>query len=857
MSRFFSCTIAVTALLLCTAAIPHAHAQGEDLPQPAGSWLENRAYTQSDLYDIPQPEEAPQHAAGQMESDSGLRGDPYKPRALRQKAQTSEDSDVLNETPPPSALEGMYSARAQENLEQFGYDLFASSAITEPRNTQHPPMGAVQDDFILGTGDELQITFTGQRTDQKNYKINTEGLLIVKDLQPLPAAGRTIGEIRDEIDAALASLHNTRAYIALTSVRQVGILVVGHVEKPGRQNLTVFHTALDALNAAGGVKKTGTLRKIRLVREGRTQIIDLYDLMLRGASLADTRLRDGDRIIVQPIGPTVAVAGHVKRPGIFELREGAYAAPKDSESLSLENMLALAGGILAPGQNRFIRLDLDKSGRENASEIEDERKKLFSDGAVLSVQKTQENRSGMVELAGHTRRPGLHDLNRNRTLSALLDTPDIFGPDIYPLIGIVVRWDPETLSTRHLDFSVRAVSERKADLDLHEKDTVLLLGKTEIQKLFQEDRREPEKIEKIGYAQAAPADVAKKPPLDDSIRKYLKNASVNLTGSAMSPGLYPISEGVTLDHLLAVAGGLTREADTSNLEITAATTSGQPDGTPARTTYDLSQTPPENIILRPGDSIRIAALTRAAEQRTVTLSGEVRHPGPYDILPGDRVSDLLQRAGGLSLQAYPEGAIFSRESQRKAERLRFRTSAQDMKRALARAVENDKDAPDAAQIEMVRELAHDLENVTPLGRITVETDPEILAIKPELDMLLEPGDRLHIPKRPLTVRVDGEVLSPASLQFRKDKDPQDYIREAGGFTYHADKDRAFVIFPDGSAQPLKVSLWRHSADLIPPGSTIIVPRDPKPFDFIESAKDISQILSNLAITSIFIDDIRD
>lgn len=857
MSRFFSCTIAVTALLLCAAAIPHAHAQGEDLPQPAGSWLENRAYTQSDLYDIPQPEEAPQHAAGQMESDSGLRGDPYKPRALRQKAQTSEDSDVLNETPPPSALEGMYSARAQENLEQFGYDLFASSAITEPRNTQHPPMGAVQDDFILGTGDELQITFTGQRTDQKNYKINTEGLLIVKDLQPLPAAGRTIGEIREEIDAALASLHNTRAYIALTSVRQVGILVVGHVQKPGRQNLTVFHTALDALNAAGGVKKTGTLRKIRLVREGRTQIIDLYDLMLRGASLADTRLRDGDRIIVQPIGPTVAVAGDVKRPGIFELREGAYAAPKDSESLSLEDMLALAGGILAPGQNRFIRLDLDKSGRENASEIEDEKKKLFSDGAVLSVQKTQENRSGMVELAGHTRRPGLHDLNRNRTLSALLDTPDVLGPDIYPLIGIVVRWDPETLSTRHLDFSVRAVSERKADFDLHEKDTVLLLGKTEIQKLFQEDNHEPEKIEKIGYAQAAPANIAKKPPLDDSIRKYLKNTAVNLTGSAMNPGLYPISEGVTLDHLLAVAGGLTREADTSNLEITAATTSSQPGDAPARTTYDLSQTPPENIILRPGDSIRIAALTRTAEQRTVTLSGEVRHPGPYDILPGDRVSDLLQRAGGLSRQAYPEGAIFSRESQRKAERLRFRTSAQDMKRALARAVENDKDAPDAAQIEMVRELAHDLENVTPLGRITVETDPEILAIKPELDMLLEPGDRLHIPKRPLTVRVDGEVLSPASLQFRKDKDPQDYIREAGGFTYHADKDRAFVIFPDGSAQPLKVSLWRHSADLIPPGSTIIVPRDPKPFDFIESAKDISQILSNLAITSIFIDDIRD
>lgn len=857
MSRLFSRALSVSALLLCAAASPYAHAQGEDLPQPAGSWLENRAYTQEGLYDIPPPEDAQHQGAAHLEIDGGARTDAFKPRAQREKTQAWDEADSPDDLPAPSALEDMYSARAQERLELFGYDLFAAEASAEPQNAPEPPMGAVQDDFILGTDDELQITFTGQRTDQKNYKINSEGLLIVKDLPPLPAAGRTIGEIRDEIDAALASLHNTRAYISLSSVRQVGILVVGHVQKPGRQNLTVFHTALDALNAAGGIKKTGTLRKIRLVREGRTQIIDLYDLMLRGASLADTRLKDGDRIIVQPVGPTVAVAGDVKRPAIFELREGAYAAPKESEKLSLDDMLTLAGGILAPGQNRFILLDLDSNGRENASEIEDEKKKLFSDGAILSVQKTQERRAGMVELAGHTRRPGLHDLNRNRTLSALLDTPDVFGPDIYPLMGIVVRWSPETLSTQYFDFSVRAVSERKTDLDLHEKDTVLLLGKTEIQKLLQEDKREPEKIEKIAYTQGTDLNSEPESATNDSIRKYLKNSAVNLTGATMNPGLYPISEGVTLDHLLAVAGGFTRDADTSSLEITAATTANQSEDTPARTTYDLAQTPPENIPLRPGDSIRIASITRTAELRTVTLSGEVRHPGPYDILPGDRISDLIQRAGGLSRQAYPEGAIFSRESQRKAERMRFRTSAQEMKRALARAVENDKDAPDAAQIEMVRELAHELENVTPLGRITVETDPAVLSVKPELDMLLEPGDRLHIPKRPLTVRVDGEVLSPASLQFRKDKDPQDYIREAGGFTYHADKDRAFVIFPDGSAQPLKVSLWRHSADLVPPGSTIIVPRDPKPFDFIESAKDISQILSNLAITSIFIDDIRD
>lgn len=143
-----------------------------------------------------------------------------------------------------------------------------------------------------------------------------------------------------------------------------------------------------------------------------------------------------------------------------------------------------------------------------------------------------------------------------------------------------------------------------------------------------------------------------------------------------------------------------------------------------------------------------------------------------------------------------------------------------------------------------------------MGRITVQADPGVLAAKPDQDILLESGDRVYIPKRPLTVRVAGEVLSPAALQFRKDKDAKEYITEAGGFSYNADKDRAFVVYPDGSAQPLQVSAWSHSATMIPPGSTVIVPRDPKPFDFIQTARDVSQILSNLAITGIFVDDIR-
>ncbi|MCD8571703.1 MAG: capsule biosynthesis GfcC family protein [Alphaproteobacteria bacterium] len=173
------------------------------------------------------------------------------------------------------------------------------------------------------------------------------------------------------------------------------------------------------------------------------------------------------------------------------------------------------------------------------------------------------------------------------------------------------------------------------------------------------------------------------------------------------------------------------------------------------------------------------------------------------------------------------------------------------------ALQKEDGGPDAGAVAQAQTLVSELKEVQAVGRITVEADPAVLAAQPEVDMLLEPGDRIYIPKRPMTVRVSGEVLSPASLQFRDGKKPRDYIDEAGGFTFNADKDRSFVLFPDGSAQPIAVNIWNHNPSFIPPGSTIVVPRDPEPFDFMQSAKDLSQILANLAITGVFIDDVRD
>ncbi|PCJ98216.1 MAG: polysaccharide biosynthesis/export family protein [Zetaproteobacteria bacterium] len=786
----------------------------------------------------------------------------HRREALKTKYNHAQKENLKHLFEKPSALEAIYATRLIDEPKQFGYDLFADNNTTQNIGNTQTPMGAVQDDFVLGSGDELQITFTGRRSDQDTYKINTHGILSIKEFPPIPAAGRTIAQLRGAVNAHLSSFHNTQAYVSLSSIRQISVLVVGHVKHPGRKTVNAFHTALDVLMQAGGVQKNGSLRNIKLVRGGRGTIIDLYSLLMHGAPYMDMRLRDGDRIIVPPIGPTVAIAGAVKRSGIYEIKKLTHGINKhtrqNSEKLSLNAMLDFAGGVLTQGNNRFIQLTLTAAGQENVTEISDSFAPIFGDSSILSVLKGVEKRTGTIELIGATRNPGLHDLSKNKTLTSLLQNKDILGDDIYPLIGIIERWDEEQLTTTFIEFPVRLVLKNEFDLKMQDNDVVILLSNQDISDTYNEKNDDSNRaiITEEGsrindhYATNDPA-----------LKSFLKERSVFVRGAVRRPGLYPVSQGTTLDNILAVAGGMTLEANHESIEITSKNlgTGHQTHGKSGtqRTLINLNETDPHFIAISAGDAIRINQKFRKMENRTVLIIGEVYHPGQYDLLASDKVSNLIARAGGITDQAYPAGTIFSRESERRTEEMRFRNAAYDMEQRLALAIERENNPPDTTQIAMVRKLANRLNNIEAVGRITVETNPAILATRPELDMLLEKGDRIYIPKRPLTVRVSGDVLSPASLQFKKDKDPLNYIHEAGGFTYHADKNRTFVLYPDGSAQPLQVNSWNHTPIFIPPGSTIVVPRDPKPFDFIESAKDISQILSNLAITSVFINDIRD
>lgn len=736
-----------------------------------------------------------------------------------------------------SALEKLYSNRIIDELSQYGYDLFNKS---DSDSAPAPiPAGTVQGDYVLSAGDRVNVILRGQTNNRGEYEIDNKGLLVIEEFSPITAAGRSLNDVTRDLQAEVQNHHNTQIFVSLSGIRQIGVLVVGHVNKPGRQNLTAFNSALDALNAAGGIQKDGSLRKIKMVRKGQSHFIDLYQLLMASGGNADKLLKDGDRLIIPPIGPTMAIAGGVKRPAIYEM--------KPNEKLSLQMALGISGGTLTPGQNRYMKMEYTPTGDETVQDITAPKNRIFGDGTILMVEQSEQKQKSVVTLSGNTRQPGLHDLKKSKTLSGLISDEKILGQNIYPLIGVIERHDKKNLTTKLIAFSPFKVLHDQYDDKLTEGDEVRLFSLDQIRDLENPISNQQSLLHKASLTAANKNDLISDPVL----RNFLSERAVFVRGSVRQAGAYPIVSGTTLESILAVAGGVSLEANKESIELTSRDN--------GRRVINLTEESASSVKISEGDTVRVNQKFHKIADQSVTLFGEVKHPGQYDLMPGDTLAKLIERAGGLSEQAYADGTIFSRAAERKREENRYKSQAQDLEMKLAASLQQTSDdkKPDMTQVTATQSLISKIKAAKAVGRITVEADPAILGTDPAQDILLEKGDKIYIPQRPMTVRVAGEVLSPAALQFRQGKDPLDYIKEAGGTTYYADKDRAFVIYPDGSAQPLKVSMWNHSSTFIPPGSTIIVPRDPSPFDFLESAGRVSQLLANLAISGLYIEAIGD
>ncbi|MGK9235724.1 SLBB domain-containing protein [Inquilinus limosus] len=809
---------------------------------------------------------------------------------------------------PVSRIEADYQRRLSGDISQFGYDVFAGGAVAS-----QVVSGAVSENYIIGIGDQVVVTLRGQVNQGISATVDREGRLILQDLPPIPAAGRSFGDLRREIETRVRENYvSTEAFVSLGDVRAISVTLTGEIAKPGTQTLTSFSTLVDALTAAGGIRKTGSLRTVALIRQGQTKVVDIYGFLMGYSNEADLLLQDGDRISVPTIGRTVAVAGDVVRPGIFEM------PPDAAGPLSVAEMLDYAGGPIRPSGNRFNLLRLDRNGQDQVQNLSGQTAVPVQTGDIIQVTLAQDLRVGSVSITGNVTVSGVRPLSSAPTLRALLSDPPILADDAYLPFGVIQTTDPNTRIRKFVPVNLAVALRGGGNIRLRDRDKLIVLSREDIRYLGSDDVQTMLAGQAPAEARSAASDLSQNvqaqnqtlaaglPPATQvsgsclglrSLAEAVRNDStgrfrnarqtfqnirsgslevnracpqifddfpdllpfviehvVSLEGQVRVPGSYPIIPGTSLATVLDIAGGTTIEADRRAIEVGYFSTLSPSNLSGSwRSVQSLGATT-ASIKLNPGDSVRIPQNPQLREDGTVTLAGEFTHPGRYVIRRGETLLQLIQRSGGYTNQAFPYGAVFTREAVRQQQQQGFERTAREIQAGLPQLIQEAQSGSSgggnpAAALPAIQSLVQELKTIPAAGRVVIEADPTVLAARPELDFTLETGDQLYVPKRPLFVTVSGEVLNPGTVQYDGKLTADDYVDFAGGTTQSADPGRAFVVMPNGQAQPLDLSSWSYSSVRVPPGSVIIVPRDLTPFDLYRLVRDVGSIVQNLAVSA--------
>lgn len=818
----------------------------------------------------------------------------------------------LNELYAPSAIESEFRQRlADPDLRQFGYDLFRSTQGSSGALT-----GEVGGNYVLGVGDELVVSFQGATNGSQTVRVDREGRLVVGQLRPVRAAGRSLGAVRSELAAETRrTLLGTDVYVSLGSVRAINVFIGGEVERPGQYQLTSLGDVATAISRAGGIRRNGSLRNIRVVRAGGgSATVDLYGLLGIGAP-SSVRLQDGDRIVVPIIGDTVAISGGVARPGIYELRG----------STTLSALIGYAGGALRPrGYNAAISR-IAPDGSENFIRVSAQNQSIIAGDAVQIVGGSAGGALNRVVLRGFVLNPGPRPLTTAGTVRELLGEPEELRLGTYLPMAILVRRDPITSARVFEAVNLITALRNAPSVALRSDDRLFVFGQSDIDFLNRpvvrriilgqpnplpecrslerlqalvQDTQSPRFsaitrgsfiIERAGRSDIGAATVAndsasrdvasetdvaresrsetmpqsqERQRADDRALDVVKEQrevcprsfeeepdllpvliehAVGVGGAVRQPGAYPIGSPTAVSSVISVAQGMTANSRDVIVDITRA--SGKQDVTD-RVPVGADGAAFASIQVAPGDDLRVNAAQPQFESGAVLLSGEFSRPGLYSIRKGETLSELMARAGGVTSLAYPYGAIFTRRSVKALQEEGFRRTARELNAGLLAAIGRRGAQGDslAAATNLIDRLA----TVEAPGRMVVESDPQVLAVRPELDTVLESGDAIVMPKTPNFVLALGDVSNPGALQFIAGKSAKDYLNEAGGMQSTAESDRAFLVLPNGTAQPLTASFWRRTAAVVPPGSTIIVPKEIDPGKTLDIVSTVATIFGQFA-----------
>jgi polysaccharide export outer membrane protein len=791
------------------------------------------------------------------------------------------------------SLYDMYvqAASRDRQPDRFGMEIFRNGTREQDAIPMDLPVGP---DYVVGPGDGLAINLWGGVSQRLVRLVDREGRISLPEAGPLLVSGRTLGEVQESVQQVLRTqFREISVDVSLARLRTIRVYIVGEVAEPGAYDISSLSSPLNALFAAGGITQRGSLRHLKHYRG--TQLIeevDAYELLLHGVGSELKRLENGDSLLVPPMGGQVTVSGMVRRPAVYELRGESSL----TDVLDLAGGILPAAALqhielqrLQAHEKRTM-LTLNLSPESTTAVAEQLSSFKIQDGDEIHIFPIAPYNQQAIYLQGHVLRPGRYSYHDGMRLTDLiasysdllpepaghygeivrLNSPDFrpsvesfdlaaaladpaASPKLQPLdtVRVFSRYDFEPAPTVWVGGDVRAAGQYRTSGQARLRDAIYLAGGIspdaglESAQLFRTQPDGTMKIFSVNLGQALAGNSTDNLLLEprDRILVHRNSARVDpptvyVKGEVAKPGRYPLTTNMHVEDLVRTAGGLKRSADSTKADLTHYAVGNVPgtssENVPIELATALSGNGTDNLPLRDGDVLTIREAPGWNDVgASATVRGEVQHAGSYGIRPGERLSSLLDRAGGFSPEAYPYGAVLMRREVRELQMQSHLALVQRMKAEevnLKALPDGDTDQKNAklTAIAQTDTVLNQLQANAPIGRVVVHIQPDTQRWRnTSVDVPLRDGDVLVIPKKANYVLVAGQVYNPTAISHRPGRSAQWYLSQAGGLTQMADKKAVFVVRADGSVIAAKNNSGWWSGDplssALRPGDSIVVP----------------------------------
>lgn len=678
--------------------------------------------------------------------------------------EANASSTGLGDLPTPSEANES-GANAGGGRRVYGKEIFTTETLTfEPNQNLATPS-----DYQLGPGDEVIIDIWGASEDRLRSTISPEGSIVIEQLGPVHLNGMTIEEANNHLRRLFAYKYagveeqETDLSLTLGQVRTIQVNVLGEVETPGTYRLSPFSNVLNAIYHSGGVTDIGSLRNIEVRRNGRKIAnVDLYEYIFGGKDARDFYLREGDVIVVPAYSTLVRLNGSVKRPMYYELKNGENIA----------ELVAYAGGFTDDAYTDKVTVTRPNGKEHEIYNVEsaDFRNYQLNDGDEIAVGKVLGRFANRVTVDGKVFRPGAFALSEGiSTLKDVIQAADGLTEDAYTDRVLIFREGPD-LRTQVLSVNLESIMDGTApDVVLQKNDVVRISG----------------------------------------IREIFQKGDILIDGYVHNPGNFSYARHMTVNDLILQAGGLSEGASEVRIEVARRILdpeSLEPLNETAQLftlAYDNTPTGSGSFILEPFDIVTVRKSPTYVPQQRVAIGGEVVFEGAYTLSRrNERLSDLVKRAGGLTDAAYVKGASLSRRMTEDEIR------ARDESIRLARSMQGGQGAD---SVSIPRLILSD--------RYIVGINLDLALANPgsSQDIVLQENDVLFVPQEVSTVKIQGEVMYPITVPYKKGATLKYYVDQAGGYAAKAKKSRSYVVYMNGTAARAK------SSTPIEPGCQIIIP----------------------------------